>query len=303
MHSKTSFDIMTRMRTIGIMIERQRAYGRRLCEGIVRFAQERNDWSLRIIEFAELDNRLRQDRYDGFIVRVMNDEITKKLAKTGKPVVLVLVNGRPLTVNWEDENLPSILEMWFPNCEGGNILAETLFGENNPSGKITVTFPKSIGQIEYNFPYKKGSHGGQRRSGDPNGTGISRVIGPLYPFGHGLSYTTFAYSDLSVSASYGKGMTVTATVTNTGKRAGGEVVQLYVRDKVSSVVTYDSVLRGFEKVFLEPGESEKVSFTLTLDDLSLVGKDLERVFEPGEFDIMIGSSSNDIRLSMTVGLQ
>ena len=225
------------------------------------------------------------------------------LKETGKPVVLVLVNGRPLTVNWEDENLPSILEMWFPNCEGGNILAETLFGENNPSGKITVTFPKSIGQIEYNFPYKKGSHGGQRRSGDPNGTGISRVIGPLYPFGHGLSYTTFAYSDLSVSASGGKGMTVTATVTNTGKRAGGEVVQLYVRDKVSSVVTYDSVLRGFEKVFLEPGESEKVSFTLTLDDLSLVGKDLERVFEPGEFDIMIGSSSNDIRLSMTVGLQ
>jgi Glycosyl hydrolase family 3 C terminal domain. len=225
------------------------------------------------------------------------------LKETGKPVVLVLVNGRPLTVNWEDENLPSILEMWFPNCEGGNILAETLFGENNPSGKITVTFPKSIGQIEYNFPYKKGSHGGQRRSGDPNGTGISRVIGPLYPFGHGLSYTTFAYSDLSVSASDGKGMTVTATVTNTGKRAGGEVVQLYVRDKVSSVVTYDSVLRGFEKVFLEPGESEKVSFTLTLDDLSLVGKDLERVFEPGEFDIMIGSSSNDIRLSMTVGLQ
>ena len=226
-----------------------------------------------------------------------------ELKKTGKPVVLVLVNGRPLTVNWEDENLPSILEMWFPNCEGGNILAETLFGDNNPSGRLTVTFPKSIGQIEYNFPYKKGSHGGQRRIGDPNGTGISRVIGPLYPFGHGLSYTSFDYSGLAISVSEGEGLTVSATVTNAGRRAGADVVQLYVRDKVSSVVTYDSVLRGFEKVFLEPGESRRVTFNLSRDDLSIVGKDMVRVFEPGEFDIMVGSSSTDIRLSGMVSLQ
>ena len=226
-----------------------------------------------------------------------------ELKKTGKPVVLVLVNGRPLTVNWEDENLPSILEMWFPNCEGGNILAETLFGDNNPSGKLTVTFPKSIGQIEYNFPYKKGSHGAQKRIGDPNGTGISRVIGPLYPFGHGLSYTSFGYSDLSVQTVGDKGLNVRAVVTNTGKRAGTEVVQLYVRDKVSSVVAYDSVLRGFERISLEPGESKDVIFNLTLDDLSITGKDMVRVFEPGEFDIMLGSSSTDIRLSSTVDLK
>ena len=226
-----------------------------------------------------------------------------ELEKTGKPVVLVLVNGRPLTVNWEDENLPSILEMWFPNCEGGNILAETLFGDNNPSGKLTVTFPKSIGQIEYNFPYKKGSHGAQKRIGDPNGTGISRVIGPLYPFGHGLSYTSFGYSDLSVQTVSDKDLIVRAVVTNTGKRAGTEVVQLYVRDKVSSVVAYDSVLRGFERISLEPGESKDVAFNLTLDDLSITGKDMVRVFEPGEFDIMLGSSSTDIRLSSTVDLK
>ena len=229
-------------------------------------------------------------------------ELLMRLHETGKPIVLVLLNGRPLTINWENEYLPSILEMWFPNCEGGNILAETLFGDNNPGGKLTVTFPKSVGQIEYNFPYKKGSHGGQKRSGDPNGNGISRVVGPLYPFGYGLSYTTFEYSDLSLSASKDGILNVAATVSNTGNRGGDEVVQLYVRDKVSSVVTYDSVLRGFERISLKPGESARVSFTLTSDDLTIVGKDMEPVFEPGEFEIMLGSSSTDIRLSGTVVL-
>lgn len=229
-------------------------------------------------------------------------ELLMRLHETGKPIVLVLLNGRPLTINWENEYLPSILEMWFPDCEGGNILAETLFGDNNPGGKLTVTFPKSVGQIEYNFPYKKGSHGGQKRSGDPNGNGISRVVGPLYPFGYGLSYTTFEYSDLSLSVSEDGILNVAATVSNTGNRGGDEVVQLYVRDKVSSVVTYDSVLRGFERISLETGESARVSFTLTSDDLTIVGKDMEPVFEPGEFEIMLGSSSTDIRLSGTVVL-
>ena len=229
-------------------------------------------------------------------------ELLMRLHETGKPIVLVLLNGRPLTINWENEYLPSILEMWFPDCEGGNILAETLFGDNNPGGKLTVTFPKSVGQIEYNFPYKKGSHGSQKRSGDPNDNGISRVVGPLYPFGYGLSYTTFEYSDLSLSVSEDGILNVAATVTNTGNRGGDEVVQLYVRDKVSSVVTYDSVLRGFERISLEPGESARVSFTLTSDDLTIVGKDMEPVFEPGEFEIMLGSSSTDIRLSGTVVL-
>lgn len=229
-------------------------------------------------------------------------ELLMRLHETGKPIVLVLLNGRPLTINWENEYLPSILEMWFPDCEGGNILAETLFGDNNPGGKLTVTFPKSVGQIEYNFPYKKGSHGGQKRSGDPNGNGISRVVGPLYPFGYGLSYTTFEYSDLSLSVSEDGILNVAATVSNTGNRGGDEVVQLYVRDKVSSVVTYDSVLRGFERISLEPGESAMVSFTLTSDDLTIVGKDMEPVFEPGEFEVMLGSSSTDIRLSGTVVL-
>ena len=229
-------------------------------------------------------------------------ELLMRLHETGKPIVLVLLNGRPLTINWENEYLPSILEMWFPNCEGGNILAETLFGDNNPGGKLTVTFTKSVGQIEYNFPYKKGSHGGQKRSGDPNGNGISRVVGTLYPFGYGLSYTTFEYSDLSLSVSEDGILNVAATVSNTGNRGGDEVVQLYVRDKVSSVVTYDSVLRGFERISLKPGESARVSFTLTSDDLTIVGKDMKPVFEPGEFEVMLGSSSTDIRLSGAVVL-
>lgn len=131
-------------------------------------------------------------------------DLLMALYETGKPVVLVLVNGQPLTVSWEDAKLPAILETWFPSCFGGPVLAETLFGDNNPSGKLTVTFPRSIGQIEYNFPFKKGSHGFQHKSG-PNGSGRTRVQGYLYPFGHGLSYTTFGYSDLIVNVCGGCG--------------------------------------------------------------------------------------------------
>lgn len=226
-------------------------------------------------------------------------DLLKALYATGKPVVLVLVNGQPLTVNWENAHLPAILETWFPNCLGGEVIAQTLFGEINPSGKLTVTFPKTVGQIEYNFPFKKGSHGGQVRSGGNNGNGDTRVIGPLYPFGHGLSYTDFSYSDLKVEQK-GADMTIDAMVTNTGKVAGDEIVQLYIRDKVSSVVTYDSVLRGFERISLRPGESRKVRFSIGPDELKILGKDMKWVVEPGVFEIMLGASSADIRLRTEV---
>lgn len=229
-------------------------------------------------------------------------QLLEALYATGKPVVLVLINGQPLTINWADKHVPAILETWFPNCQGGTVIAETLFGEHNPGGKLTVTFPKSVGQIELNFPFKPGSHGAQPSSG-PNGAGSTRVLGELYPFGYGLSYTTFDYSDLEVTPleqSTQGDYTVCVKVTNTGKRAGDEVVQLYVRDKVSSVITYDSQLRGFERVSLQPGETKEVIFHLTPEDLQLLDRNMRWTVEPGEFEFMVGASSQDIRLRQTV---
>lgn len=228
-------------------------------------------------------------------------EYLMRLQATGKPVVLVLINGQPLTVNWADAYLPAILEMWFPTYLGGRVLAQTLFGDNNPSGKLTVTFPKTVGQIEYNFPYKKGSHGRQSSHG-PNGSGSTRVLGPLYPFGYGLSYTTFEYSDMEVEKREDGTVKVRCNVANTGRRAGDEVVQLYIRDMVSSVVAYDSMLRGFERVSLEPGQTKKVSFTLTPESFQMLDKDMKWTVEPGEFELRIGASSEDIRLKETITL-
>ena len=229
-------------------------------------------------------------------------QLLEALHATGKPVVLVLVNGQPLTINWADKHIPAILETWFPSCEGGTVIAEALFGECTPGGKLPVTFPKAVGQIELNFPFKPGSHGAQPTYG-PNGTGKTRVLGELYPFGYGLSYTTFEYSDLCVSPlqqpTQGE-YTVRCRVTNTGAYPGDEVVQLYVRDKVSSVIAYDSVLRGFERVSLQPGESAEVTFVLTPEDLQLLDRDMHWTVEPGEFELLVGSSSQDIRLRQTV---
>ncbi|MBO5906456.1 MAG: glycoside hydrolase family 3 C-terminal domain-containing protein [Kiritimatiellae bacterium] len=235
-------------------------------------------------------------------------DLLMRLKATGVPVVLVLINGQPLTINWENKYLSAILETWFPHCRGGYAIADILLGKKNPSGKLPVTFPKSIGQIELNFPYKKGSHMGQPDwILGKNGGGRTRVIGPLYPFGHGLSYTTFEYSDLKIEKNNVKGefspfVKVSLNVKNTGAREGAEVVQLYVRDEYSSVVTYDSVLRGFEKINLKPGETKSVDFTLTKDDLSLLDKDMRWSFEPGDFTFFIGSSSTDIRLKKTLRL-
>lgn len=229
-------------------------------------------------------------------------QLLEALHATGKPVVLVLINGQPLTINWADQHVPAILEAWFPSCQGGTVIAETLFGDNNPGGKLTVTFPKSVGQIELNFPFKPGSHGRQPGSG-PNGSGNTRVQGELYPFGHGLSYTTFAYSDLQVSPlsqpTQGD-YTLRCKVTNTGQRAGDEVVQLYVRDPFSSVITYDSQLRGFERIHLQPGETREVTFHITPEDLQLLDRNMNWTVEPGKFIFMVGASSQDIRLTQTV---
>ena len=225
-------------------------------------------------------------------------QLLQALHATGKPVVMVSINGQPLTINWENRYLPAILEAWFPGPQSGLVIAETLFGDNNPGGKLSVTFPKSTGQIEYNFPYKQASQAGQPSSG-PNGYGKTSVNGALYPFGFGLSYTTFQYSNLHLdkeSIYPGGNIQVSVDITNTGKVVGDEVVQLYVKDFVSSVTTYEFDLRGFERIRLSPGEKQTLSFTLKPDDLALLDKNMNWTVEPGKFKVMIGSSSEDIRL-------
>lgn len=229
-------------------------------------------------------------------------QLLEALHSTGKPIVLVLINGQPLTINWADKYIPSILETWFPTCIGGEIIAETLFGEYNPGGKLTVTFPRTTGQLQLNFPFKPGSHGGQPKWG-PNGSGKTRVMGELYPFGFGLSYTTFAYSNLRIRTSDNsrKGYyNVSVDVTNTGEYDGDEVVQLYIRDKVGSVIPYDSLLKGFERVSLRKGETKTLEFNLYPEDFQLLDRNMEWTLESGDFEIMIGASSQDIRLKQTV---
>jgi beta-glucosidase len=224
--------------------------------------------------------------------------LLQALHATGKTIVLVLINGRPLTINWANKFIPSILEAWFPGVDGGTAIAETIFGDYNPGGKLPVTFPKSVGQIEYNFPFKPASHAGQPGDG-PNGFGKTNVYGALYPFAHGLSYTTFSYSNLVVfpekQITTGN-ISVSVDVTNTGKLKGDEVVQLYFKDEVSSVTVYETQLRGFERITLQPNETKTVKFVLKPDDLKLLDKKMKWVVEPGVFEVLIGSSSEDIRV-------
>jgi beta-glucosidase len=218
-------------------------------------------------------------------------ELVQAVQATGKPLVVVLINGRPLSINWVSRNVSGIVEAWFPGAQGGTAIADVLFGDYNPSGKLTVTFPRTVGQIPYNFPTKPNAQWEGERS---------RVNGALYYFGHGLSYTTFAYSDLVINPSRQSSrgnITVSLNIKNSGAREGDEVVQLYTRDLVSSVTTYEKNLRGFERVHLTPGESKNVTFTLTPDDLALWDRNMRFVVEPGMFRVMIGSSSEDIRLT------
>ncbi len=214
-------------------------------------------------------------------------ELVQAVYATGKPVVVVLLNGRPLSINWVNKFVPAIVEGWFPGAQGGTAIAEVLFGDYNPSGKLTVTFPKTAGQIPFNFPTKPNAQWEGEKS---------RVNGALYYFGHGLSYTTFAYSNLKIDARKQTSIDVSVDVQNTGGRAGTEVVQLYTRDLVSSVTTYEKNLRGFARVTLAPRETKTVTFKLTAADLALWNREMKFVVEPGSFRVMIGSSSEDIRV-------
>jgi len=225
------------------------------------------------------------------------EQLLQALYATGKPVILVLINGQPLTINWANKYVPAILEAWFPNQYGGKAIAETLFGDYNPGGKLSMTFPKTVGQIELNFPFKPGSQANQENGSF--GYRNTRVNDPLFPFGYGLSYTTFAFSNLVVTPAKQKqqgDISISVDVSNTGTRKGDEVVQLYVHDKVASVTVYESLLRGFERVPLNPGETKTIHFTLHPEDLQILDRNMNWTVEPGEFEVRIGPSSTDIKL-------
>lgn len=232
-------------------------------------------------------------------------QLLQAIQATGKPVVLILINGRPLSINWADKFVPAILEAWYPGSKGGTALADILFGDYNPGGKLTVTFPKTVGQIPLNFPCKPSSQIDGGKNPGPTGN-MSRINGALYPFGYGLSYTTFEYSDLDITPRVitpNESATVRLKVTNTGKRAGDEVVQLYIRDVLSSITTYEKNLAGFQRIHLEPGEAQELSFTIDRKHLELLDADMKWVVEPGDFVLMAGASSEDIRLNGTLTVE
>lgn len=226
--------------------------------------------------------------------------LLEALLKTGKPVVLTLFAGRPLTLNWEQAHVPAILNVWFGGSEAAYAVSDVLFGDVNPSGKLTMTFPQNVGQIPLYYAHKntgrplaKGKWFEKFRS---NYLDVSND--PLYPFGYGLSYTTFSYSDVTLSSNKmdknGK-VTASVTVTNTGKRDGAEVVQLYIHDLVGSITRPVKELKGFEKITLGAGESRKVTFTITPDLLRFYDYNLNYVAEPGDFDVMIGTNSQSVK--------
>ncbi len=225
--------------------------------------------------------------------------LLKALLKTGKPVVLLLFCGRPLTIKWEYENVPAILNVWFPGSEAGYAIADVLFGDVNPSGKLTTTWPQSVGQIPLYYAHK---NTGRPLQGEwfqkfrSNYLDISNE--PLFPFGYGLSYTTFSYSDFRLNKTKLKSaeqLTASITVTNTGNKEGKEVVQLYIRDIVGSVTRPVKQLKGFQKISLKPGESKTVHFTITPELLKFYNYNLVYDWEPGEFEIMIGPDSKNVK--------
>ncbi len=225
-------------------------------------------------------------------------DLLKALLKTGKPVVLVLFTGRPLAIKWENDEVPAILDVWFGGTEAGHAIADVLFGDTNPSGKLTTTWPQNVGQIPlyYNHmntgrPLPEGAWFQKFRS---NYLDVSND--PVYPFGYGLSYTHFTYSDLTLSSSL-KGnqpLTATVTITNDGAKDGSEVVQLYIRQLVGSITRPVKELKGFQKIALKAGESRKVMFTITPQDLKFYNNELKYDWEPGDFVIMTGGNSRDV---------
>ena len=232
---------------------------------------------------------------------VQND-LAEIIIGTGKPVAVVLFNGRPLTITKLNTLAPAILETWYGGTQAGNGIADVLFGDYNPSGKLTMTFPRNTGQIP--IFYNSKNTGRPYNPEKPDEVNVSRYTDvsndPLFPFGYGLSYTSFAYSDLHADTT-GDKLSIHVQVTNTGKRDGEEVVQLYVQDKVGSITRPVKELKGFQKVMIKSGESKSLTFSLDKDELSFYHPDLKKYWEPGEFVFYVGTNSAEtLSKSITV---
>jgi len=228
----------------------------------------------------------------------VQEELVKAIYETGVPLVEVLTNGRPLSISWSAEHVPAILEAWFPGIQGGYALADVIFGNYNPGGKLPVTFPRTVGQVPIYYNHK---NTGRPPSSDRWSSKYLDIPStPLFPFGHGLGYTEFEYSNLQINPKRikpsGKAK-ISVEVENTGDCRGDEVVQLYLRDVVASVTRPVKELKGFERITLAPGEKKTIVFTLTPEQLSFINRDLKRVVEPGIFEVMVGKSSEDIQLA------
>jgi beta-glucosidase len=227
----------------------------------------------------------------------VQEDLLKELHKTGKPIVVVLMNGRPLTIPWLQENIPAIVEAWYPGISAGSAVADILFGDVNPSGKLTVTFPRYVGQVPIYYNHKNTG-----RPYNPKDHYTSYYMDlentPLYPFGFGLSYTTFEYSNLTLDKKEIKkneSLKVSVDVKNTGSREGKEVVQLYIRDLVGSVTRPVKELKDFTKISLKPGETKHVEFTITPDKLKFYDINMNYVVEPGDFKVFVGTNSVDVK--------
>jgi beta-glucosidase len=226
----------------------------------------------------------------------VQQDLIREVLETGKPVILVLMNGRPLDLTWEDENVPAILETWFAGTQAGPAIADVLFGDYNPSGKLPVTFPRSVGQVPIHYDMK--NTGRPKTENKYTSKYLDIPNSPLYPFGYGLSYTTFEYSDIELSSSEiteSESLQATVEVTNTGDLSGEEVVQLYIRDLHASVTRPVKELKGFEKINLKPGETKEVSFTIDREDLEFYGLDMNWIVEPGKFKVFIGTNSEEVK--------
>ncbi|MDZ7289738.1 MAG: glycoside hydrolase family 3 C-terminal domain-containing protein [candidate division KSB1 bacterium] len=225
------------------------------------------------------------------------EALVKAIHATGKPVVVVLMNGRPLSIPWIANNIPAILETWFLGVQTGNAIADVLFGDYNPGGKLPATFPRTVGQIPIYYNHKNTGRPGV--DGQPyNSRYLDVPVAPLYPFGYGLSYTKFEYSDLQLSAqsiSPNDSLKISITVKNTGSRAGDEVVQLYIRDEYASVTRPVKELKGFRRITLIPGEGKKVEFTLAPEQLAFYDRDMQLVVEPGTFKVYVGTNSVEVQ--------
>ena len=215
------------------------------------------------------------------------EELARSVLATGTPTIVVLINGRPLAINFIAENIPAILECWYLGQETGTAVADVLFGDINPGGKLPITFPRSVGQVPAYYYHRPSAKRGY----------LFTETKPLYPFGYGLSYTSFEYRNLRLAAERigaDENTTVLIDVTNSGGRAGDEVVQLYIRDQVSSVTRPVKLLKGFSRINLQPGETKTVSFDITPDKLALLDQSMQWRVEPGLFDIMVGRNSEQL---------